>query len=512
MRFTGRNQRSHHFYRKLVSELVFSSAVFLFLFLPITIAGYYLLGRRLKNGFLLLASLLFYAWGEPYFVLIMILSILMNYVFGLLVVRREEEAYRKRILTLMVVSNLSLFFVFKYLNFTIENLNILLGDVIPQTHIRLPIGISFFTFQAMSYVFDVSMGRGDVQKNPLNVALYVSLFPQLIAGPIVRYETVAHEIQNRRETADDIVKGIRRFTVGLAKKMILSNSIGLLADQAFGCRDFSQLSILMAWVGVLAYAFQIYFDFGGYSDMAIGLGLMFGFHFEENFNYPYISRTVSEFWNRWHISLSSWFRDYLFYPVSRKAVPFGKKVKQKWGKAAGRLAPSIVALSVVWLSTGLWHGASWGYILWGVYYGVLLISALIFQPTSKKWVKQLGINTKSPWFVAFQMLRTMILVLLGYVFFRSATLGNAMGYYGSLFGLNGNPGVDAVALEALKNHGSALVLCAIGSVPFVPYVQKKLGRFGASEGLKNAVCLVLLVLSAAYIVSSTYNPFIYFAF
>ena len=267
--------------------MVFSSAAFLFAFLPLTLGGYYLLPGKARNVFLTLMSLLFYAWGEPKFVFIMILSIFMNYSFGLLVARREEEKYQKIIITLMVICNLSLFFVFKYLNFTIENLNILFGGILPQTHITLPIGISFFTFQAMSYVFDVAMGRGKVQKNPLDVALYVSLFPQLIAGPIVRYETVAEEIRGRKENLSDFVRGTRRFIVGLAKKMILSNSVGLLADQAFGFSQASQLSAAMAWLGALAYAFQIYFDFGGYSDMAIGLGLMFGFHFDENFNYPY---------------------------------------------------------------------------------------------------------------------------------------------------------------------------------------------------------------------------------
>ncbi len=492
--------------------MVFSSAVFLFAFLPITLAGYYILPRRCRNVFLALASLFFYAWGEPKFVLIMLLSILMNYVFGLLVVRREEEAYRSKILALMVCANLSIFFVFKYLNFTIENLNLLFGGILPQTHIRLPIGISFVTFQAMSYVFDVSLGRGEVQKNPLNVALYISLFPQLIAGPIVRYQTVADEIQNRRESMSDFVKGMRRFTVGLAKKMILSNSIGLLADQAFGFGDPSQLSVALAWLGVLAYAFQIYFDFGGYSDMAIGLGLMFGFHFDENFNYPYISRTVSEFWQRWHISLGSWFRDYLFYPVSRKAVPLGKKVKQRWGKAAGRLAPNVVALSAVWLCTGIWHGASWGYILWGVYYGVLLISALIFQPTSKKWTKKLNLNTESRGFMAFQIGRTMLLVLLGYVLFRSATLTRAAGYYSALFGLAGNGLVDGAAGFALRNYASVLVLCAVFSTPVMGWLQRRVGGIFASETAKNVVCLLLLVLSAAYTVSTSYNPFIYFTF
>ena len=492
--------------------MLFSSVVFLFAFLPLTLAGYYLLPRSCRNVFLTMASLLFYAWGEPKFVFVMILSILMNYVFGLLVVKREDPGYQKRILTMMVAANLSLFFVFKYLNFTIENLNYIFRGAIPQTHIVLPIGISFFTFQAMSYVFDVALGRGEVQKNPLHVMLYVSLFPQLIAGPIVRYETVANEIQTRRETLSDFVKGIRRFTVGLAKKMILSNSVALLADQAFGYVEASQLSCAMAWLGILAYAFQIYFDFSGYSDMAIGLGLMFGFHFNENFIYPYISRTVSEFWNRWHISLSSWFRDYLFYPVSRKAVPLGKKVKQRWGKAAGRLTPTVIALAVVWFSTGVWHGASWGYILWGVYYGTLLIASLILQPVFKKWVKNLKINTGSTWFVTFQILRTMFLVLLGYVLFRSETLGQALGYYGAMFGLTDSVAVDAAAVTAFKNHISALILCAVGSTPVVGWLQRKLGPVGNSEMVKNIVCLVLLILSAAYIVSSSYNPFIYFAF
>ena len=492
--------------------MVFSSAVFLFAFLPLTLAGYYFLPRKFRNFFLTLASLFFYAWGEPKFVFVMLVSILMNYAFGLLVVKWEEPGRQKAVLTAMVICNLSLFFVFKYLNFTIENLNHLFGGVIPQTHITLPIGISFFTFQAMSYVFDVSMGRGSVQKNPLNVMMYVSLFPQLIAGPIVRYETVADEIQSRQENLPDFLKGTRRFTVGLAKKVLLSNSIALLADQAFGFAEASQLSCAMSWLGVLAYAFQIYFDFSGYSDMAIGLGLMFGFHFDENFNYPYISRTVSEFWQRWHISLSTWFRDYLFYPVSRKAVPLGKKVKKRWGKAAGRLTPTVIALAVVWLSTGIWHGASWGYILWGVYYGVLLISALIFQPVSKKWVQKLKINVKAPWFVGFQILRTMILVLLGYVLFRCSTLHQAGSYFGSMFHMTGNAAVDAAFVTALQNHASVLVLCAVGSTPVLGWASRKLeGKWGA-EGLKNAACLILLLLSAAYIVSSSYNPFIYFAF
>ena len=492
--------------------MVFSSAVFLFAFLPLTIFGYFLLPRKWRNAYLMLASLVFYAWGEPKFVLVMIASILMNYLFGLLVVKKEEEACRKRILVLMVIANLSLLFVFKYLNFTVANLNVLFHGRIPQTHIVLPIGISFFTFQAMSYVFDVSMGRGKVQKNPLNVALYIALFPQLIAGPIVRYQTVADEIQDRNENLEDFARGIRRFVIGLGKKMVLSNSIALLADQTFDCAAPGSLSVATAWLGALAYAFQIYFDFGGYSDMAIGLGLMFGFHFDENFNYPYISRTVSEFWQRWHISLSSWFRDYLFYPVSRKAVPLGQKARKRWGKTVGRLVPSVIALSVVWLSTGIWHGASWTYILWGVYYGILLICALIFAPLSKKLAKGLHIHTQSVPFAAFQILRTMILVLLGYVLFRSTSMHRALEYFGAMVGLTGNAAADGAAATALKNHASALLLCALASTPIACWIQKHTGRFGSSDAVKNAVCGVIFLAAVACIVSSSYNPFIYFAF
>lgn len=462
--------------------------------------------------FLTFASLFFYAWGEPRFVLVMLLSILMNYGFGLLVAWRDSPRYQKWVLTGMVAANLSLFFVFKYLNFTIQNLNYLFHGAILQTHIALPIGISFFTFQAMSYVFDVAWGRGEVQKNPLNVMLYVSLFPQLIAGPIVRYETVAKEIQLRRENLPDFLSGTRRFTVGLAKKVLLSNSIALLADQAFNAAAVSQLSLAMSWLGVLAYAFQIYFDFSGYSDMAIGLGLMFGFHFEENFRYPYISRTVAEFWQRWHISLSSWFRDYLFYPVSRKAVPLGRKIKKCWGKTAGRLVPTVLALAVVWLSTGVWHGASWGYILWGVYYGVLLICGLVFQPMVKRWTRRLHVNTQAPWFAGLQILRTMVLVLLGYVLFRSNSMGRAVEYFGAMFGLTGNAAADPGVWEALRSHASVLALCALGSTPIVPWLARKTEGMPGVELLKDGACLVLLVLSAACIVSSSCNPFIYFAF
>ena len=390
--------------------MVFSSAVFLFAFLPLTIFGYFLLPRKWRNAYLMLASLVFYAWGEPKFVLVMIASILMNYLFGLLVVRKEEEACRKRILVLMVIANLSLLFVFKYLNFTVANLNVLFHGRIPQTHIVLPIGISFFTFQAMSYVFDVSMGRGKVQKNPLNVALYIALFPQLIAGPIVRYQTVADEIQDRNENLEDFARGIRRFVIGLGKKMLLSNSIALLADQTFDCAAPGSLSVATAWLGALAYAFQIYFDFGGYSDMAIGLGLMFGFHFDENFNYPYISRTVSEFWQRWHISLSSWFRDYVYIPLGGSRCASWKKYRN---------------VLIVFLVSGLWHGALWTFVLWGAIHGFYQIFGGLTKPLREKALDVLRVNRQAASYKLFRILFTFLLVDLGWLFFRAEGLGTA---------------------------------------------------------------------------------------
>ena len=386
--------------------MVFSSAAFLFAFLPLTLAGYYFLPRKCRNYFLMLASLLFYAWGEPKFVFVMILSILMNYAFGLLVDKYRQSKKQKLVLTAMVITNLSVFFVFKYLNFTIENLNILFRGAIPQTHIALPIGISFFTFQAMSYVFDVAMERGEVQKNPFNVALYISLFPQLIAGPIVRYQTVAEEIQNRRETLSDFVKGTRRFCVGLAKKMILSNSVALLADQAFGYADAAQLSAAMAWLGVLAYAFQIYFDFGGYSDMAIGLGKMFNIDLPYNFLSPYQSESFTVFWRRWHITLGRALSSYIYKPLG--------------GSRRGR-ARTFLNTMATFLISGLWHGAAWTFVLWGGIHGLFVAGEKLLGDRLERIPKALRVGL------------TFLLVNVLWVLFRAESFSQAgMVYSGML--------------------------------------------------------------------------------
>lgn len=335
--------------------MVFSSPIFLFLFFPFALLGYYLFRKKLGNLFLLVISLLFYAWGEPKFVIVMIVTVLLDYLLGLWGDRARASGRSTRpVILIAAVLNVGLLFVFKYLNFVTENLRLLLGDAVPLTQIALPIGISFFTFQAMSYVFDVCAGKGEVQRNPLNVLLYVSLFPQLIAGPIVRYQTVAQEINHRRETLDDFTYGIERFIIGFAKKAVLANTIGITVDYCFGLAGGtvgSGLTTGIAWLGAIGYSLQLYYDFSGYSDMAIGLGHMFGFHFEENFNYPYMTKSVGEFWRRWHISMGSWFRDYVYFPLG------GSKVN-----GTGRI---IFNLFVVWLLTGIWHGANWTFIRLG---------------------------------------------------------------------------------------------------------------------------------------------------
>ena len=379
--------------------MLFSSAIFLFAFLPITFLVYYMINPKFRNIWLFLVSVFFYAWGEPRFVLIMLFSIIMNYGLGLLADNYRGTDYGRVVIITTVILNLVLFFCFKYLNFTIQNLNSLLKITLPQTHILLPIGISFFTFQAMSYVFDVYKGNGNVQKNPFYVGLYITFFPQLIAGPIVRYETVSREINCRKENFNDISTGIERFIIGLGKKVIISNQWAILADYAFNMNQTGNLhSASLAWIGAIAYAFQILFDFSGYSDMAIGLGKMFGFHFLENFNYPYFSESVSEFWRRWHISLGSWFRDYIYIPLG------GSRVKQS------RL---ICNLFIVWLLTGVWHGANWTFILWGLWYFILLaFEKLTGYPK----------RFKNIFFIGLYRIWTLFCILIGWVLFRSSNV------------------------------------------------------------------------------------------
>ncbi len=468
--------------------MVFSSSEFLFFFLPFVLAVYFGLmrGRGARNLLLTLVSLFFYAWGEPWFVFVMLASIAFNWLCALEIDKRRETGAAKGWLMFSVVGNLGLLGAFKYLMFVLENINLAFGAHIPVPKILLPIGISFFTFQAMSYVIDVYRGDGKVQKNFMNVCLYVSFFPQLIAGPIVRYQTVADEINERFENMDDFTRGARRFMVGLGKKVILANSLALLVDNAFSHAP-SELSVVGAWLGAIAYLWQVYYDFSGYSDMAIGMGWMFGFHFLENFDYPMISRSVTEFWRRWHISLGTWFRDYLFIPLG------GSRGKSTW-----RL---LFNMFVVWSLTGLWHGAYWKYLFWGI--GFFIFLALErFTGLSKKLDKQpLGV------------LYAMIAVTTITVLIRSDNMTYASGFIGSMYGINSSGFWDATAAMYVREYGVFVALALLIGLPIGRFVKEKLHVPERAFELLSAVGLIaVFVVSLSYIVMGGYNPFIYFNF
>lgn len=468
--------------------MVFSSSEFLFFFLPFVLAVYFGLLRKrgARNLFLTLASLFFYGWGEPWFVFVMLASIAFNWLCALEIDKRRGTKGAKAWLTFSVVVNLGLLGVFKYLMFVLENFNLAFGTQIPVPRILLPIGISFFTFQAMSYVIDVYRQDGKVQKNFMNVCLYVSFFPQLIAGPIVRYQTVAEEIDERFENLNDFTRGARRFMVGLGKKVILANSLALLVDNAFSHAP-GELSVVGAWLGAIAYLWQVYYDFSGYSDMAIGLGRMFGFHFLENFDYPMISRSITEFWRRWHISLGTWFRDYLFIPLG------GSRVKSTW-----RL---LFNMFVVWSLTGLWHGAYWKYLFWGIGFFVFLAFERL-TGLSKKLDKQpLGV------FYA------MIVVTTITVLIRSDDIAYASGFIGSMYGINANGFWDPVAAMYIREYGVFVALALIIGLPVGKFVKEKLRMPERPYEILSAAGLIaVFVISLSYIIMGGYNPFIYFNF
>ena len=471
--------------------MVFSSTEFLILFLPLAALLYFILPVKMRNGLLLVFSLVFYAWGEPVYVLIMVGSIVMNYLFGLGVDRSRDRPKRKKLLLIFAVAcNLAVLGVFKYADFVISNLNLIPGISLPAAEIALPIGISFFTFQAMSYVIDVYRDNAPVQKNALNFGLYIALFPQLIAGPIVRYSTVAAEIGSRRTDFDLAARGIRRFITGLAKKVLIANNVGFLWSQ-ISARADDGLPAADAWLGAIAFALQIYFDFSGYSDMAIGLGRIFGFHFLENFDYPYISRSVTEFWRRWHISLSTWFKEYVYIPLG--------------GNRKGK-AKQVGNILIVWLLTGLWHGASWNFVLWGLYYGIMLLA-------EKFLLKK--ILDKVP--AAVSHIYTLLVVLFGWVLFAFDDTRSLFPYFAAMFGANGGTGGQTAYL--LTSNAATLILAGAASTPLGAKLGAKLSsRADGSRGgalffaAQIAWYLVLLLLSIAYLVDGTYNPFIYFRF
>ena len=470
--------------------MLFSTTVFLFVYLPLVLLIYYnpiVKSRGFRNMFLLAASIFFYAWGEPVYVLLMILSIFANWGLGLLVDRnRERKGAVRALLVFTAVYNLGFLFVFKYLNFTVNNLNYFLGQPLEVPQIALPIGISFYTFQAMSYVLDVHRGRGEAQKNPLNVGLYISLFPQLIAGPIVRYETVARQIRERRENLQDFCDGIFRFIWGFGKKILLANSLALGADACYEMIGRGDLAWATAWLGGIYYSLQILFDFSGYSDMAIGLGKMFGFHFLENFNYPYISKSVSEFWRRWHVSLGSWFRDYVYFPMG------GSRVESK-----GRL---VLNLFVVWSLTGIWHGANWTFILWGLMYFVLLTLEKLTG-----FERKLGPLTR---------VYTLALVCIGWVIFRADNIFIAGRFVGNMLGIGAAGAVDASFWLYLREYGVYLIAAVLACVPWKQLLEEKglWKKDGVLDVLRVCAAFLVFGLAVIYMVKGTYNPFIYFNF
>ncbi len=469
--------------------MVFSSLTFMFVFLPIVLILYYIVPKKFKNLFVLISGLIFYAWGEPVYVLIMIVSTLIDYTAGLLIYRFDKSKTIKRIcLITSLLMNLGLLGVFKYSGFIMQNIDIIFGTSLydPNHALPLPIGISFFTFQSMSYTIDMYMGKIKVQKNPISFAAFVTLFPQIVAGPIVRYDDIAKELDDRTVNLDCIYEGILKFITGVGKKVLIANNIGMLWTSVKGM-ETSELSVLTAWLGILAFTLQIYFDFSGYSDMAIGLGKMMGFNFPQNFNYPYQSKSISEFWRRWHITLGAWFKSYVYFPLG------GSR------KGKGR---TVFNLAVVWLLTGIWHGASWNFILWGVLYGLVIIMEKLF----------LGkILERIPDF--FSWLYTIVLVILGWVLFDTADIPTALGYMGAMFG-GGGTLVDNTAMYYLINYG---VMFVIGTFACTDIFSR------AAEWLKEKMPLLvnystpiaktaIMVLSTAYLADATYNPFLYFNF
>ncbi len=488
--------------------MLFSSTEFLYLFLPLTLLLYYAFSFSvfLKNAVLLLASLYFYYYGEPVFVRVMLLSIILNYIFGLWIgYSKQKKPQKPSVIPIIcgVICNLGLLFVYKYLTFTLKNLGHIITLPFAIPNIVLPIGISFFTFQSMSYLIDVYRGNAKMQKNPLDLALYIALFPQLIAGPIVRYETVAEQIRFRKETWSSFYTGACRFLVGLFKKILISNQMGLVADKAFSMNTSGELSIAMAWLGAFAYAMQIYYDFSGYSDMAIGLGKLFGFAFEENFNYPYISASVTEFWRRWHISLGTWFRDYLYIPLG------GSRVSTK--------ARLVLNLAIVWIATGIWHGAAWNFLLWGIWFFILLtVEKLLFS-------KQIRAADNCPFYrKIFGWTYAMLAVLFGWVLFRAPNLSEAAHYFGVMFGIGMSAEADNTALLFLGQKTVYFVSAILFSAPLLPRIRETLDAMRKKSGTAviAIVCdaaypvlmLGLLLVCTAYLLKSNYNPFIYFNF
>ena len=464
--------------------MVFSTPLFLFYFLVAVLLVYYLVPLRLRNGVLMLASLFFYYWGEQDYTLIMLLSTAIDYTHGLLVQRfkeRGQDRYARMTVVSSVFFNLSILFFFKYWDFLAGSLQSIGLEWMPVLGITLPIGISFYTFQTMSYTIDVYRGDAKAQRSIVSFGTFVTLFSQLISGPIIKYKDLDDQLGRRTHSLEQFASGISRFVAGLSKKLLIANNLGQLWD-ACKVMGKGELSIITAWLGILAFAFQIYFDFSGYSDMAIGLGRMFGFEFMENFNYPYISKSITEFWRRWHISLSTWFREYLYIPLGGNRCSRGR-----W----------ILNLLIVWCATGIWHGASWNYLLWGLYFYVLLVSEKLLL--GKYLAKLPG------W---LRHVYVMVLVLISWAIFALEDLSIMGHYLAAMLGFGGLPLVNALTGYYLRNYLPILAAAAVASTPMVITRWRRMD----SPGLKLTVLLLGLLACTAYVVAGTYNPFLYFRF
>ena len=461
--------------------MVFSSIAFLFYFLPIVLGIYYLVPNKAKNLVLLIASLFFYFYGEPTYGIIMVLSIVLTYIFGILMDKYPN--HKKTFLTLSIILGVGVLVYFKYFNFLMDNINMFIGGKIDFIYVALPIGISFYTFQLISYIIDVYRGDAKVQKSLLKLATYIALFPQLIAGPIVRYTTIEEQLEKRKHSFSKFSLGVRRFVVGLGKKVLIANILGELANNFLGSTDNSTLFF---WLYGISNMLQIYFDFSGYSDMAIGLGKMFGFDFLENFDYPYTSTSITEFWRRWHMSLGTWFRDYIYFPMGGNRVS-----KAKW----------LRNIMVVWLLTGLWHGAAWNFIIWGLYFGILLMVEKLFL---KK------ILDKLPKIIS--RIYVLFIVIVSFIIFSGSNTTQIFENLGGLIGIGANSLISAESIYYLKSFLVVLILGIIGSTKLPANIANSDKLKKITNVLEPIFLLIILVLSTSYIIDSTFNPFLYFRF
>lgn len=471
--------------------MVFSSVLFLFRFLPLFFICYFLVPRRMKNVILLLGSLIFYAWGEPVYVFLMLFSTVLDYSMGRLIAANREAGSARVFLALSVVINVLILCFFKYADFLVQSVNGIFGTNIPLMNLPLPIGISFYTFQTMSYTIDVYRGEVKEQKNILDFAVFVTMFPQLVAGPIVKYKQVAGSLHSRSVDIVRVDEGAKRFVTGLAKKVLIANNMGELWVM-ISAMEYDSISILTAWLGILAFAFQIYFDFSGYSDMAIGMGTMLGFSFPENFNYPYISASITEFWRRWHISLGSWFREYVYIPLGGSRRGLGRQ---------------ILNILIVWMLTGIWHGAGFHFLLWGLWFALFLILEKAFLG------KILGALPKITGIVY-----TWLVVAFGWVFFALESRSAVLGYLRAMLGMSGGALFDSRGLYLSREYMILFAAAAVAATPFIRKLTDKLRDMGTGYSIalyrfgEKVFPAALLLLSIAYMVEASYNPFLYFRF